>query len=250
MPCYIRGMTRLAYVQRSDGDWLNEQMYSLARGCRLLGIEVRHFEFADLDRIDLARDTLVAGGVWEVRRALERLGAPPPNECSGLPPPALLPFYGRKIWAATMRDVRARTEADGPVFIKPLHRHKAFGGHVISGQFRDLIRTASFDDDFEVLCSEPVNFITEYRGFVNRGELIALRHYKGDFTRIVDGYIARQAVAAWHGPISYSIDFGLTDDGWTRVVEINDGFALGAYGLPAIQYARFVMDRWEEMVAA
>lgn len=242
-------MIDLAYVERSNGDWLNENMYSLAKGLRLLGVEVRGFDFSEFDCLDITRNTLVGGSVNTVRLALKRLGVPSPNECNGMPPQALLQFYGRKLWMSTIGDIRSCAKGD-VVFIKPLREHKAFDGHLVSGHFRDLIQTASFDDDFEILCSEPVNFVSEYRGFVNNCQLIGLRHYKGDFMRVVDYDIVHQSATAWHGPMSYSIDFGLTNDNRTLVVEINDGFALGSYGLPSIQYARFVVDRWEQMARA
>ena len=33
----------------------------------------------------------------------------------------------------------------------------------------------------------------------------------------------------------------------TRVLEINDGFALGSYGLDPIQYAKLLSARWAEL---
>lgn len=238
-----------AYIQRKNGDWLNENAYSLAHGMRLLGVEVRGFEFAELESLPLTRDTLVHGGIYTVKRALQRLGVAEPTECGGMPPTTLLPFYRRKVWPSTMLEIRRMLDANEQVFVKPLHSQKAFNGHVTSGELRDLIQTAGFEDDFEVLCSEPVQFVTEYRGFVHKDELIGLRHYKGDFTRMVDASVARSVIKAWKGPVSYSIDLGLDVHGGTSVVELNDFFALGAYGLPSVQYANAVTDRWLEMTA-
>lgn len=240
-------MIEKAFVQRKNGDWLNENAYALARGLYMKGIEVVPFDFVDLERLSLTRDTLVHGGIYTVKRALQIIGVDEPKACDGMPPAELMPFYGRRVWASNMASVRSRLDNDEKIFVKPLHSQKAFTGHVIGSDLTSLLMISGFEDDFEVMCSEVVEFETEYRGFVNRGELVGLRHYKGDFGKIVDVDVVRSAVKAWAGPVSYSIDFGLRSNGTTSLVEVNDGFALGCYGLPSITYANFVQDRWEEM---
>jgi len=44
------------------------------------------------------------------------------------------------------------------------------------------------------------------------------------------------------------MDFGLTEDGRTLLVEINDGFALGSYGLDPIQYAKLLSACWADII--
>ncbi len=103
----------------------------------------------------------------------------------------------------------------------------------------------------EVVASDVVHFDTEYRLFVNRGLITGAKHYRGDFTKIVDFDIARQCVRAFKSaPISYSLDLGVLDDGRTVVVEVNDAYSLGCYGLAPLIYAQLVEDRWEQMVTA
>jgi hypothetical protein len=59
----------------------------------------------------------------------------------------------------------------------------------------------------------------------------------------VDGM---EACALKECPAGYAMDFGLTEDGRTLLVEINDGFALGSYGLDPIQYAKLLSACWAE----
>jgi len=242
-------MIDLAYVQRKDDDWLNESSFALVQGLRLFGTEVRGFVPEQLPDLELTPAILVHGGIGCVRRALERLGAGQPDAFGGMPPVELLPFYGRRVWATTMREVRRRLDSDDHVFVKPLRAQKAFTGHVTSGKCADLIVTASLDDEFEVLCSEPVCFVSEYRCFVHQGAPVGLRHYAGDCLVFPDSEVVAAAVRAWRGPEGYALDFGVTDDGRTLLVEGNDGFALGCYGLHSCLYARLVSDRWEQLVA-
>ena len=49
-------------------------------------------------------------------------------------------------------------------------------------------------------------------------------------------------------PAGCSIDIGVTRDGRTVLIEINDGFALGCYGADCIQYAKLLSARWCELV--
>ena len=43
------------------------------------------------------------------------------------------------------------------------------------------------------------------------------------------------------------MDFCLTDDGRTLLIEVNDGYSLGCYGMFALKYAKFLITRWAEL---
>ncbi len=47
-------------------------------------------------------------------------------------------------------------------------------------------------------------------------------------------------------PAGYGIDFGVTADRQTLLVEVNDGYALGCYGLQHDLYAQLLSARWSE----
>ena len=40
---------------------------------------------------------------------------------------------------------------------------------------------------------------------------------------------------------------GVTDTGESILIEINDGYSLGAYGLQSVQYAQLLSARWAEL---
>lgn len=48
-------------------------------------------------------------------------------------------------------------------------------------------------------------------------------------------------------PNGYGIDFGVTDDGRTLLIEVNDGYALGSYGMYYLDYAKLLSARWAEL---
>jgi len=48
-------------------------------------------------------------------------------------------------------------------------------------------------------------------------------------------------------PNAYCLDWGVLQDGRTVLVEMNEGYAFGHYGLNPISYARMLSARWFEM---
>ena len=49
-------------------------------------------------------------------------------------------------------------------------------------------------------------------------------------------------------PVAYTLDVGVLDPGVTALVEVNDGFSAGCYGLRPDLYVKFLADRWCQMV--
>ncbi len=234
---------RTAYVQKEGNDWINETAFTMASGCEMLGIDVIPFRSKDINDLELSQETLVHGWVSMVRRALVRLNVPEPHVDSLQE--ELLPFYGRHVYKTTLGEVRMKRG----LFVKPATDHKAFTGLVLNDSLACLTQISPFPDEMGVVVSERVEFVTEYRLFVHKGVIVGAKNYRGDFTKIVDFDVAWACIRAFKtAPISYSLDLGLTDDGRTLVVEVNDAFSLGSYGLPALIYAQLVEDRWGQMM--
>ncbi|MBY6161070.1 ATP-grasp domain-containing protein [Mameliella alba] len=220
-------------------------------GFSQLGEEVCLFDTDGFDALDLRPGDRVVGGIGFAQRGMRRLGIAVPDLDSV--PAELMPFAGRRIWQATMAEARRMAGSGCAVFVKPRpERLKLFTGTLLRN-FADLIPTAHIPDDEPVICADPVDFVTEYRGFVLHGDLIDLRPYRGDPLAFPDPEVIRNALAVQAraaAPSAYALDFGVTSDGRTLVVEINDGYAVGAYGLSPLRYARLIETRWAELEAA
>lgn len=234
-----------AYVQAIKGRFTNVNTFSAAVGFEKLGREVVPFEADELDSLPLDSGTMVCGFVGIVLRAFDRLGVRRP-EFPSLPS-SLEPWFGRRVFTSTLGEVRADRETR---FVKPLLEQKAFGGFVRRNPHDELGRTAHLDDAFPILASDVVHFRAEWRCFVLRGEVIDARRYVGDFRApspdwtVLDACIGALADDA---PVGYAIDLGITDDGRTLVVELNDGYSLGTYGTDPTPYARLLEARWEQI---
>lgn len=125
---------------------------------------------------------------------------------------------------------------------------KRFTGRVVAGT-RDLIGKGCCGEDFPVICSEVVDFVSEYRCFVRRGEILDVRRYRGDWSKAQDREAIERAIAAYaSAPAGYAADFGVTSDSRTLLVEVNDGYSLGPHGLWPELYAQLLSARWAQMV--
>ena len=235
---------RPVYIQtKADGSFTNSNSYAAWEGFSALGYEVRTFQADELAQLELEPDALVHAHVGIIWQALEQLGAAVPQALSI--PTELEPFLGRRQWHSTLGAVR--TLKDVPTFIKPLENGKAFTGHVVSA-FRDLIRTASLPDAFPVLAQEVVALESEWRVFVLRSEVLGVGHYYGDPLRFPDEVVIKQLLQTQQKPVAaYGLDVGVTATGQTLLIELNDGYALGHYGLPPTKYARLLEVRWDEL---
>ena len=231
------------YIQSKGEVPGNINFFTAYQGFSEMGLEC--VLFGDVAGLDTGlRSDVVVGGLGVVQHALSRFGVEPAHIDY---PDELSPFLGRRIWRSTLGEVSARPES-WPVFVKPLEDEKRFTGVVVRTA-RDLSGCGSRGSDPEVLCSEPVDFAAEWRCFVRYGSILDVRPYAGDWHVHFDGDVVDAAVGAYRSaPAGYAMDFGVTVDGRTLLVEVNDGYALGCYGLQHNLYAKLLSARWAELV--
>jgi hypothetical protein len=244
-------MPRMVYIQAdAGGQPYSANGASAARGFAFLGYEVRFFLPEELPDLPLTPETVVVGGMGTVQAALSRIVTHLPSQTTV--PTVLYPYLGRGCWRTTPQEVRQRQHF--PVFLKPYENAKVFTGQVVKNM--DALNTLLkprpdfpvIAADFPLLAQEPVNFLSEWRAFVLRGSILGISHYAGDALVFPSAGAIRITLGGFQGaPAGYSADFGVTDDGLTLLVEINDGYSLGNGGLVADLYAELLQARWEEM---
>lgn len=237
-------------IQKQSGEFVSANGYAAWRGFTDRGFSVSFFEWPELrdGAVPLDGHNIVVGGAGTVIHALKALGVETPT-VEDLPE-ALAAFRGRRVRHSTLGQIRRDCEAGGgAVFVKPLRSPKAFVGAVVAGQ-RDLRPMLHLPDEMDVLVSEPVEFRSEWRFFVLRGKVVGAGCYLGDPLLFPDQSVLTDAVAAWtsHAPAGYGIDLGVTADGRTLLVEVNDGYSLGCLGLRPHIYSQILESRWVELV--
>jgi hypothetical protein len=233
------------YIRNRDGFPETEVLDYSRRGFWLLGVETSTFESTEeISEIgDLSPTVGLAGYIEDVHRALAKLGLPTPKSIDY--PEELTDFLGRSLRQMKLGEIRSMADS---YFIKPV-QHKIFNGMIWNNDklSRRLIVTQA--DDVDVWVSGLVNFVSEYRSFILDGQVLDCRHYKGDWSKAPDKSVVEAGAAAMkgHSPIAYCLDWGVTDDGRTLLVEFNDGYSFGHYGLNPVFCAHMLSARWYEM---
>lgn len=233
-----------AFIQcDSTGFPCNPNVFTAFTGLRAMGYECTFFQhYEELVRNNHRKEELIVGGIGIIRQRLQDFGI----SCPAINyPQELRKFLGRKIWCSTINEV-ANTPSLWSVFVKSVEG-KRLTGRIING-IHDLVGCGCCDENYEVLCSEPVNFIAEWRVFVRYGKVLNVRPYKGDWKAHYDPSVIENAIKAYAtAPSAYGIDFGVTSNGETLLVEVNEGYALGCYGLFPHLYAKLLITRWAEL---
>lgn len=167
-------------------------------------------------------------------------------------------FLGRNIWRDTIDSIASNEEKwSAGYFVKPV-RDKAFAGKIIAS-ISDLRGCGNGTDNYEVIVSEPLDILAEWRGFILYDKLIDLRPYGLMLDRERQSYLYHydenvvtkmlEAFKQWKNrPASCSMDICYTGDGRTLLVEFNDAYALGNYGLSSIAYAKLISARWAQLL--
>jgi hypothetical protein len=240
-----------ALVQRVDGA---PELRALAAELARRGVDVQWFTAKQLHRRRLALEAsvLVAGEIPIVEGALKALGTVIPERSDY--PDVLAPWLRRRVWTSTVGAVCAAFAADEarPMFVKPRGRLERFTGRVVDSP-NELGFLFDVSRHQELWCSERVRFVSEHRVFVVNGIIVGVRHYAGDAEVTIDRDVVDEAVQTFERsgepPRGYGIDFGVLDDGCTALVEVNDGYGLGSYGLDPSAYTDLTIARWVELVS-
>jgi len=204
-------------------------------------------------RIALDRTSLVAGTVPFVLHALRHLGVPAPEH---IPYPEVLNrwLFRRIAKYHRLRDALNEIhDTATPMFVKPAKGWKRFTGFV--ARFPDDVRFNGASRSAPVWVSEPIALASEWRAYVAHGSILSVTFVdqSGDRHASPDSDVIRDAVTALvesgAAPAGFAIDFGVDVAGQTMLVEVNDGFSIGAYDdLDAESYWTVTDARWRQLM--
>ena len=224
-------------------------------GFRELGAEIIPYHKIDeiYDRVN--REDIVLDYIDQCNSIFSKFGIEP-----SIPdyPKVMDKFLGRKICKDTINSIsRSEAKWSAGYFVKPV-RSKVFTGKIISS-ISDLVGCGNYSEDYDVLVSESLDICAEWRCFILYDEIVDVRpygllldrnrksyKYHYDF-KVLDSML--EAFVKWdERPISCSMDICVTKDGQTLLVEINDAYSLGCYGLASVFYAKLISARWSQIL--
>lgn len=137
-----------------------------------------------------------------------------------------------------------------PCFIKPSQDIKAFTGIIVTSLEDAQLFTQNYQKFVEV--QEPIYDIeSEYRVYVNKDRgVLGVKHYLGDpYMKLNENFVYDVWSSAKKNlkENSYSLDFGIKENGENFLIEVNDGWAIGNYGLTPYDYYSFIKARWLQL---
>lgn len=230
-----------AYIQNGMKGWTNQK--TAIQGLSELGHWV---ELVDVVDSAIIGEHIYYGNVVFIRQVIDKLGYI--QKWIGHVPEDLYPLAGRNIQNIPLgRVIKDKIHK----FIKPTpDKNKSFNGFVYTGNQLEQLYIVNYfaNPSEEVIVSDVVNFVSEWRCYMCNGEILDGKHYKGDFKIFPNYGIAENAAKMWkNSPAAWSCDLGITDDGETFIVECNDVMSLGVYGLSPMKLAKMLEVRWEEI---
>lgn len=240
---------RVVLEKRNSRLGVEEEL--IASKARRLGIPVTvttekivsrgFFMFKDTD--------LVVGGVQFMKHALRSYG----KELSEHTPyPECLThlLYRKVKYLPLLADAKLMIANGEKLFVKPA-TWKRFTGFVTIDPMD--FRFNGTSDRTPVFIAEPVEFLTEWRVYVVDGRVRAVRWAREGNPELEPNHAEiERAVFEFKvdgSPAGYAIDFGVLSTGETALVEVNDGFSIGAYGDHLEDpYWDMLSARWQQLI--
>lgn len=250
----VDASARTAVLELVAPGLLDEDLRGLESALERRGLSVHRVLAREVVRgsVDLRGVDLVAGRLPVVGAALRQLGHAVPAPLDYLD--ASDDVLGRRVWPSTLAAVAAGLELRGePVFVKPRGATKRFTGRVVSDPV-DLRSLPVRSGSTPVWCSDVVDIAAEHRIFVRQGAVVGARQYDGAAREPDDAELAARASRIVQSllprlPAGCAVDVAELGDGTVVLVEVNDGYSLGRYGLDADAYLGVLLTRWAELTA-
>jgi hypothetical protein len=116
-----------------------------------------------------------------------------------------------------------------------------------------------FGPSVQVVVSEVVDIVTEYRVYCIKGEVVGISYYAGEERRPLDESIVKEAAKVHYENEKLDgcgLDFAVikktvdcVDTYLTTLIEVNDGYSIGFYeGVPENRYVDLLIARWQQMM--
>lgn len=197
-----------------------------------------------LNKLELQQYNICVASVNICRHTLLKLGVKNFDILSY--PEKLSIFLERTVKEAEIIDI-VRHYPKGK-FVKPI-KPKRFNGFLTS-ENTSLQHLIDLDDHEKIYIVDPVDFVSEWRVYVRKKQIEAICFYKGIPTLFPNVVTIKKMIEMWDdSPCCYALDVGIVSPQKTLLVEVNDFYSLGNYGLDHITYANMLQMRWNELLS-
>lgn len=199
------------------------------------------YEEIESGRFDnLIRTNLFVGSVEFMRKVFSRVGLKDVR----------VPINSnRQHRVMKLGDVKRLAKEGQKMFIKPFEI-KLFTGFVIDESVYSSI--ANIDDNLDVMVYDVFDsqIESEWRCYIHMNRIKDIRNYSGDFFKVPNESYIKSVIDEnrTNFPISYTIDIGVLENGENVVIEFNDMWAIGNYGMDNSDYLSLLRQRYFEII--
>lgn len=244
-------MEYVVYIQSLDGFPWDDWACSAYLGFKSRGSRIVLFE--QIEEVPLQRWVILIASVENTRDWLLKMDVVP-EKLEALNIPTELwkqRFLRRETIILPLGDLKEQMEKlpGWTVFVKPAKVNKAWTAFLAHSATELGFWLHGRPDEELIFVSSEIFIRSEYRCYIQEGKIIGVKHYLGDPLMFPDAGVITDMVIAYRScPAAYVIDVGVDVLGRTLLIECNDGWSLGNYGLDPITYVRFLMARWRELM--
>lgn len=217
-----------------------------------LDFRLTSFEEVESGKLDARiKENLFVGSVEFMREVFKRIGKTDVR----------VPLNSdRPCEIITLEEAHKRVDGGEKLFIKPVEI-KLFTGLVLDGCVYSCLKTLS--PETKVMAYKPfeTKILSEWRIYIHNHKIVDAKNYSGDF-KITPFYYHIEILIGKNKqtfPSAYTIDIGILDyhpktktylmmSQRNVVVEYNDMWAIGNYGMDNSLYLKMLMDRYFEIV--
>lgn len=208
--------------------------------------------FEDIMEVPGDRSIMLVASIEDTQIFFKRLGMETPKALDIFDDLVKDGFIKREIRYDTLGNF-INKDYKLPLFIKPRYAAKSFPSGPVKSPGNKQILLGKYDQGIECILSEIVDFVSEYRVFVDkRRGIVGMKHYIGDHFIFPDVEVIKKLVdySNQHPsiPSAYTLDIGVTSDGKTEFIEHNDAWSIGSYGLDGEVYVNLLIKRWLELM--
>jgi len=235
----------ITYIQRNSFNLPHHYDCACAMyGSTDLGIESKLISFDEIDGVSdyVLKNNLFVGSVEFMTKIFNRFNKSPRVELNS----------NREEELTKLGQAKKRILNGEKLFIKP-KQIKLFNGMVCT---KDLISCLNpYSDDIDVIVTKPFDkdINSEWRCYMNNSKvgnpIVDIRNYSGDqFILPNKDFILEVFNKYPEFPKSYTIDIAILSNGENLVVEFNDMWAIGNYGIDNEDYLKLLKKRYFQIV--
>lgn len=234
----------MVYIQKNrDGMPHHFDCACALYGAQDLGLDYKLVTFEEVQEgkwDNLIKQRLFVGSVEFMTEVFKRVGIEQPR----------LPLNNLR---AEKRMLMSEFQYEAPVFIKPT-QIKLFTGTVID-EFNHVQYKHHYPDA-EIIVQDVIDFTSEWRCYIFRNKLVDIKNYSGTiiedlgFLKNFVEKLVLNEISTKNFPETFVIDIGFSN-AWDipiSVIEFNDMWAIGNYGVDNDLYVRMLKERYFDII--